>query len=363
MKRSLRVGVIGTGQWATTAHIPGFQACDGVTVAAVCDSIPAKAAAVAQEIGIPRVYTSVEAMVAQEPLDLVSIVTPDDVHASQAMLALAAGLHVLCEKPLARTSAEARTMADLACAASVHTKVGFIMRYAPAVRRLQELIAEGFIGVPHLLNLFLQNGQFLDPDIPRHWKMTREHAGAGAVVEYGIHGLDLARWLFGEVTRVCAAGRTFIPERRLPEGEGRVTIDVEDSCIWLMDFANGAHGVCHAGWATVGRAPGLEARVYGSRGGAQIVLSDDLPGSEMLRVASAADQRFTPMAIPERLATPMPAATPWSRRFHHNLIQHFVDEIRDGKRAAPTFEDGAQAQELLSAVVTSMAENRWVNLN
>jgi predicted dehydrogenase len=362
MMKQLRVGVVGAGHWAAEAHIPGFQACDGATVAAVCDTGQATAERVAKAAGIPRVYSSVETMLSAEALDLVSIVTPDDAHAEQAMAALAAGLHVLCEKPLARTAAQARAVAGAARASPVHTKVGFTMRYAPAVRRLQELVAEGGIGTPYLFQCFIQNGQFLDPAKPRHWKMMREHAGGGAIVEYGIHALDLARWLMGEVDRVCAAGRTLIPERPLPGGAGTARIDVDDSCGWLMEFANGALGVCHAGWATVGRAPGLEIRVYGSGGAAQVVLSDDLPGSEALRVASATEQRFEAVAIPDRLATPLPVASLWYRRFHHNLIHTFVDEIRHGRVAAPTFEDGAQAQALLDAVVTAMAERRWVSL-
>jgi predicted dehydrogenase len=360
IERPLRVGVVGTGHWAVEAHIPGYRACPGVEVVAVCSRTRERGETVARSAGIPRTYTSAAAMVVEEPLDVISIVTPDDCHPADASAAIAAGLHVLCEKPLARTFAEAARMAEAARGAGVLTKVGFTMRYAPAVMRLHELVAAGDLGTPYLLQMFLQNGQFLDPAKPRHWKMTREHAGAGAIVEYGIHGLDLARWLLGDVNRVSAAGRTLIPERPLPDGSGTATIDVDDSCAWLMDFASGAFGVCHAGWATVGRAPGLEIRVYGSRGAAQVVLTDDLPGSESLRLATAADQRFVPAAIPDRLATPMPPTEPWWRRFHHNLIQHFVDEIRTGTAAPPTFADGVQAQRLLEAVVTAMTSERWI---
>ena len=137
-------------------------------------------------------------------------------------------------------------------------------------------------------------------------------------------------------------------------------IDVEDSCGWLMEFANGALAVCHAGWTTIGRAPGLEFRVYGAHGAAQVILSDDLPGSEVLRVATAAEQRFEPVEIPARLATPIAPPTVWRRRFQHNLIQHFVNEIRRGERGEPDFTDGVRAQALLEAVVASMREDRWV---
>lgn len=362
MERQLRVGIVGTGHWATEAHIPGFQTCPGVVVAAICSRTRQRGEEAARVFGVLNVYTSPDVMIAEEDLDLVSIVTPDDCHAAAAEAAIAAGVAILCEKPLARTYPEARALADAARAAGVQTKVGFTMRYAPAMLRLQELVAGGDLGRPYLLQLFLQNGQFLDPGKPRHWKMTREQAGGGAVVEYGIHGLDLANWLLGPPVRVSAAGRTWIPERPAFVGGGPVAVDVDDSCVWLMEFAGGALGVCHAGWATVGRAPGLELRIYGSDGAAQVVLSDDLPGSEILRVATADDQRFMPTDIPARLATPLPFDAPWWRRFHHNLISHFVDEIRDQTPREPTFEAGARAQEALEGVLSSMATDQWVTI-
>lgn len=356
----LRVGIVGAGAWAVAAHIPAFQACDGVEVVAICDRDVDQAGKAAEDGQL--VYGSVEAMIAGGPLDIVSIATPTASHRAVASVCLAAGLHVLCEKPLAFTVDDARALAAQARNAGVRTKVGFTMRYAPAVMRLQELVAEGALGTPYLMEMFLQNGQFLDPARPRHWKMTIEHAGAGAVAEYGIHGLDLARWILGEVERVCASGRTFVPRRPAAPGGPMLPVEVEDSCGWLMEFANGGLGVCHAGWTTVGRAPGLEIRIYGSHGAAQVLLADDLPGSERLLVATAENPSFEPAPIPQRLATPIPPPEIWRRRFHHNLVQHFIDEIRGEQAGHPDFEDGLRAQELLAATVRSMAEDGWTRI-
>jgi predicted dehydrogenase len=362
MVKPLRAGVIGAGNWGAEAHIPGFQACEGVSVVAVADADGARAASVAAGLGVPASYDSAEAMLAAETLDLVSIVTPDSAHAWQAKAAMAAGLAVLCEKPLAKTSAEAHALAGIARQSGAITKVGFTMRFTPTVMRLRELIEDGFIGKPYLFQCFIQNGQFLDPQKPRHWKMMKEHAGAGAIVEYGIHALDLARYLMGEVTRVSATGRTLVPERPAPDGKGTVAIDVDDSAVWLMEFGNGGIGSGHAGWATVGRAPGLDIRIYGANGAARVTLSDDLPGNEELRIATAAEQVFRPVEIPERLATQLPITEPWYRRFHQNLIRHFVADVRAGRAASPTFEDGARAQLILEAVVAAMDEGRWVDV-
>ena len=135
----------------------------------------------------------------------------------------------------------------------------------------------------------------------------------------------------------CAVGQRFVNQRLAPDGGEMRAVEVEDSCGWLMTFGNGALGVCHAGRSKVGRAPGLEIRVYGSRGAVQAILSDDLPGSELLRVASAAEQRFEPAEVPQRLATPMPDTEVWHRRFHRSLITGISSTrsagMSDGKSA------------------------------
>ncbi|HET7601891.1 MAG TPA: Gfo/Idh/MocA family oxidoreductase, partial [Gemmatimonadales bacterium] len=179
--------------------MPGFQACPGAEVAAVCDTDLARARCVAEEFRIAEVYPSVDAMLAGTSLDLVGVVTPDDCHRPAVEAAIAAGAHVLCEKPLATTLADARAMLRLAETADVRAGIGFALRYAPAMLRLREAVAGGVIGEPQLFQAFQQNGQFLDPHAPRHWKMERQRTGGGAIVEYGIHTLDLARWIMGGI--------------------------------------------------------------------------------------------------------------------------------------------------------------------
>ncbi|HEU5433279.1 MAG TPA: Gfo/Idh/MocA family oxidoreductase, partial [Thermomicrobiales bacterium] len=200
-------------------------------------------------------------------------------------------------------------------------------------------------------------GQFLDSATPFHWKMDRSRTGGGAIVEYGIHTLDLARWLMGEARAVSATARTWAPDRPLPGG-GRVPIDVDDSTAWLVEFERGAIGVCHAGWATAGRPPGLALSVFGSDGAIRCVLSDDLAGAEGLWLAGR-DGVFQPVLLPDAVA----AADPWWVRFSALLIRDFIDEIRGAPGRGPTFEDGLQAQELLEAVQRAVAERRWVEVD
>lgn len=357
----LRVGIVGAGSWASSSHIPGFQRCLDAQIVAICDIDVDRVQRVAEVSSIPHVYPSAAAMLAAEKCDVVSVVTPDDCHRADVEAALAAGAHVLCEKPLATTLADAQALADAARAADRRTAMGFGLRYAPAMQRLKRLIAAGEIGEPRLLQAFQQNGQFLDPAKPHHWKMRSERTGGGAVVEYGIHTIDIARWLLGEVDRVCALARTWVPERPLPDGSGSAVVDTDDSTAWLMAFASGATGVCHAGWSTVGRPPGLEVRVFGSSGAIHCVLSDDLPGAEGLWQAGP-DGHLQPIEAPARLADPAIADDPWWVQWPARLIRDFVTELDAEQPTVPTFDDGLHAQAILQALLTSTHERRWVEV-
>jgi predicted dehydrogenase len=359
--RCLRVGIVGAGYWAREAHVPGFRACPEVDLVAICDVDHARAERVALDAGIPRWYGTVDELLAAVRVDLISIVTPDDAHPADVRAAIAAGAHILCEKPLAVTAEDARALANEASAAGIRTKVGFTFRFAPTVMRLRELVAAGELGEPQLFTAFQQNGQFLDPMRPFHWKMNPARTSGGAIVVFGVHTIDLARWIIGDVGRVCATGRTLIPKRPRPEG-GTARVEVDDSTAWLMEFASGAIGICHAGWATVGRPPGLELRVFGSRGAAEVFLSDEAPGDEALLVAGP-DGHFHPPEMPSRLYKHLPDLGAWWRAWPGHLIRRFVAEIVSGAPPlGPTFSDGARAQELLEAVTTSMRERRWVDV-
>jgi predicted dehydrogenase len=365
-RQTVRVGLVGAGSWAQRAYVPALRAHPRAELIAVADPDRTRAEGAAGRTGEIAVFESSASMLAAIQPDLVCVVSPDDRHRNDADAALEAGAAVLCEKPLAVSVADAESLVAHAQVRTRPTRVGFTLRYAPSVQRLRALVLSGAIGEPRLLQAFQQNGQFLDPSRPAHWKMDVARTGGGAIVEYGVHTLDLARWIMGEVERVAAISSTWIPERPDAAGVGRVRIVADDSTAWLMTFATGALGVCHAGWATPGRAPGLELRVFGATGAVRCLLQDDLPGDEALWLAGP-DGRFEPMEIP-----PPPDQEPgdgdgrhWSERWQARLLGDFIDEVAGARAAdpeAPAFADGLRAQEILAAVVTATVEERWVSV-
>jgi predicted dehydrogenase len=357
---ALRVGLAGAGAWARRAYLPALRADPRTTLVAVADAVRSRAEGIAAEGAGIAIFDSAAEMVAAAALDLVCVVTPDDCHPADAGAALAAGVPVLCEKPLAVTVADARLLVGQA--GTLPTRIGFTTRYAPAVRRLRELVASGEIGEPRLLQAFQQNGQYLDPAKPVHWKMDVARTGGGAIVEYGVHTIDLARWIMGEADRVASTSRTWTNERPSEDGERTIPVTADDSTAWLMSFASGALGLCHAGWTTPGRPPGFEVRVFGATGAVSCRLSDDLPGDQGLWLARA-DGRFEPIEIPHLASPGIGLDRPWFERWQGNLIGEFVDQIVGSCQAgpdAPTFVDGLKAQEILAAVTAAAGQDRWV---
>ena len=168
MTERLKIGVIGAGRWARSAHLPGFTRSPLSDVVAICDLNRELAEKRAEEFGIDGVYTDSREMLRKEELDVVDVCTrasPDEPnnHERLVFAALEAGRHCLCEKPVAhdyRNTWKAHRMAE---SKGLKTKVGLTFRYAPAMQYMYELISEGFIGEPFIFNGFEQNSQFISP--------------------------------------------------------------------------------------------------------------------------------------------------------------------------------------------------------
>jgi predicted dehydrogenase len=355
---SLRIGIVGAGLWTERAHLPAFRRASGATVHAIADLDRPRAQRLAGLFDVPHVTADYRDLLAKD-VQAVAVVTPDDVHHEIAVAALEAGLPVLCEKPLARTVAEARDLARRAAAAGVVTKMGFVFRYSPALGHLAELVRAGRVGRIHSIVVYSQNPQFMSPGTALHWKMERARTGGGVFVEYGSHSLDLARWLVGEPVAICGQGVTVVPERARPDG-GRVAVDVDDVCSWLVAFAGGAEGLFHASWASLPQ-PWGDLAVFGDRG----VLvwrrrDDEWPFAELFE-ATLDEPALRAVAVPATATAGLEWATTWRECFMGALARRFVAEVTGAAPAeGPTFEDGYRVQLALDALATSLAERRWV---
>ncbi len=366
-QRRLGVGVLGAHRWAEKAHLPGYAANDRARLTAICDIVPERAQEMADRFGIAHVFTDPDELMRHPDVEMVDVCTPTDTHLDLSLRAIAAGKHVLSEKPLARNAVDAFRAFRAAKERGVRTKLGFTFRYSPAMRMLHEWIADGTLGELFHVHGLEQNSQFLDPEFPLR-QVSPGLEGTteiipSSIVGYGSHLVDLLRWCAGEMSAVVGSMSTYVPERLVRGYDGPVRLPIDDGTVALTEYVNGAQGMLQTSYVAVGNYPGIEVRVYGSKGAAIARLVVEGGVAETLKLATAEAVEFQDVPIPnDRLPPGTTLATPWPELYYRNLIRHFVDEILDDGPEECTFYDGAKSQEIVDAVSTSQAERRWVSL-
>ncbi|MBC7671037.1 MAG: Gfo/Idh/MocA family oxidoreductase [Polaromonas sp.] len=362
------VGVLGAGAWAEFAHLPGYKRDPRCTLVAIADPIRERAELFAEKFGIPHVCSSAEQLIARPDVDLVDVCTPSATHFDLSWAALEAGKHVLCEKPVAYDYKETLRAAALARARGVKTKLGFTFRYSPAMQYMKELIATGYVGTPFIFNGYEQNSQWLDPQNPLR---QVDHEADQSVIQvsslegYGAPIMDLCHLFMGSrFTEVVGTMRNFIPERVVRATGTMMRMNIDDGDIFIGNFESGAFGSIQTSFVTVGNYPGLEARVYGSKGALICRLVEEEGVCESLKGATADQVEFRDIAVPERFYPPGGSKEEsWRSLFYANLVSSFISEIlSDDLENEGNFEDGAHVQELINAVELSCGERRWVNI-
>jgi predicted dehydrogenase len=322
----------------------------------------AGAAAAAAKYGWAESSTDWRAVIGREDIDIVDICAPGFLHAEIAVAALAAGKHVLVEKPLANTLAEAEAMAAAAGEArggGVQSMVGFNYRRVPALALARELIAEGRIGtVRHVRAAYLQDW-LADPESPMSWRLKREAAGSGALGDIASHAIDQVLFLVQDrVTEVSGRMHTFTTHRPGTQGLEEVTVD--DAAWATLTLASGAVASVEVSRVAMGQKNSLKLEIYGDRGS----LLFDLENLNELRFLDATvparEQGFRRILVNEPEHPYIGAWWPqghiigWEHTFTHE-IRDFLTAISSGAEPSPSFDDGLAVQRILAAVEESAA--------
>ena len=364
----VRVGVLGAGAWAKFAHIPGYLRDPRCELVAIADPELERAKEFAAEFGIPNVYASHEALIARADIDLVDVCTPSATHLELSWAALEAGKHVLCEKPVAYDYQETRRAAAFARQKGLKTKLGFTFRYSPAMQYMKELIDQGYVGTPFIFNGYEQNSQWLDPQNPLR---QVDHEADQSVIQvsslegYGAPIMDLGHLFMGSrFSQVVGTMKNFIPERVVRATGTMMRMNLDDGDIFIGEFASGAIGSIQTSFVTVGNYPGLEARVYGSKGALICRLVEEAGICESLKGATADQVEFRELDVPPRFYPPGGnKEESWRSLFYANLVSSFITEIlSDGPENEGNFEDGAHVQELINAVEQSFRQRKWISI-
>lgn len=339
--------------------------------AVLCGRDLPRAEEAAARLGWAEAADDWRAVVERPDIDVVDICTPGDAHAPIAIAALAAGKHVICEKPLANSTGEAVAMAAAAQAARRHgalAMVGFTYRRVPAIALARQLVEEGRLGtVRHVRAQYLQDW-LVDPEEPMSWRLDRERAGSGALGDIGAHVVDLAQHLLDDrIVAVAGELRTFVDERPLPGGGvGRVSVD--DATAFLATFGGGALGVFEATRVATGRKNAIRLEVNGSRGS----IAFDFEDMNVLwwhdAVEASSTQGFRRILVTEAEHPYLAGWWPpghglgYEHAFTHQVVD-LLQAIATGTDPTPDFAAGLQVQRVLDAVATSATTRAWQSID
>ena len=329
---TIHVGLIGAGNISQT-HARAAAAIPGVSVAAVHGANGAKARELAASHGAAA-YDSLDAFLDHEPMDMVVIGSPSGVHAAQGVAAARRGLHVLVEKPIDVTTERADELIAAAEESGVRLGVLFQDRLKPGIVKLKQLVDSGGLG--RVLSVSARVPWYRPPDYYRlsRWRGTAALDGGGALMNQGIHTVDLLLWVLGDVIRVQARTATLLHE-----------IESEDTALALLEFASGAAGVLEASTATY---PGYPRRVEITGTEGTVVLEHD-------RLVAADLRTPRPELVGDGGDANASASSPVvsDASGHQRLIEDFLRAIETGSRPACDGHEGRRSVELVEAIYRS----------
>jgi len=385
MAKKVNVGLVGykfMGKAHSNAYsdVAMFFDMDAEPVMkAICGRSEEGVKAAAEKFGWESYETSWEDLVKRDDIHLVDVTAPSNFHKQISLGAIEKGKHVFCEKPLALNLADAREMLQAAEEAGVKHMINFNYRKAPAIALAKKMIDDGLLGeLYHFRGVYLQDW-IIDPEFPIVWRLDKSVAGSGSHGDLNAHIIDIARYLVGEFGSGVGMEETFIKGRPLTEvgttgglaaqaTGGRGKVDVDDATLFLTRFANGALGSFEATRFAAGRRNHNRFEVNGSKGSVVFNLErmneleyynvDDPEGLQGFRTIQATDSSH-------------PYLHAWWPPAHIIGYEHtFIHQVHDLMQAiahdtmpSPSFVDGVKCQEILDAVVKSIAEKRWVEIS
>ncbi|KQT62947.1 MULTISPECIES: Gfo/Idh/MocA family protein [unclassified Aureimonas] len=378
--KTLNIALIGTGFMGkahsiATAVVPIlFGSPVPVQRKVVVDVTEELAKGAAEQYGFTEYATDWREVVARDDIDIVDICTPNDTHAEIAIAAAKAGKHVLCEKPMSMTVAEAEEMLAAAEQAGVVTMISYNYRHTPAIQMAKRLIDEGRIGKILTFRGYYLQDWGVDPKRPLTWRYSKAKAGSGALGDIGTHVIDAARLLVGEFDEVNAIVKTFIAERPLPAGQAfgqkaeasteMGKVDVDDHALTMIKFDGGAFGTIEVTRNHYGHHNQLGFEIAGTKG----TIAFDYQRLNELRVAFADDPEDTvgfrtiysgPSQPYGDLLWPIAGMGQGYIDIKSLEWYNFLQAIKAGTQGAPSFADGVQIERIADAILVSGEKSDW----
>jgi predicted dehydrogenase len=362
---AIRVGIIGVG-WGSVVQVPAFRAVPEYEVVALCSRRPERVAVAGERMAVADRSSDCRSFVARADLDLISVCTPVDLLVEQTVAALVAGKHVLCEKPVAVTEADARAMRDAAETSGRAHAVCFENRYDPMRLAIWELVRDGFLGDPYYARI-ASTGDYWHPShgLQSEW-MYRVDEGGGYLMGMASHDIDFLHCLFGAPAAVCADVRTTVPQRTRPDGSV-LEVDADDTSVLVLRMANGLLATLATSVVGLG-SNRRELELLGGDGA--ISIDGSIMGGEQDTTVRAVHvDRKGEVAVAASTRMPRSGAE-LPRRRAAGAIRSLALMLEDwlpafeGEPApgVPTLRDGWLVQAVVDAARRSAAGEGWVDL-
>ncbi len=344
MSDKLRIGIIGSGGIAQSSHMRGYASMpDLCEMVAVCDINPETAKTAAEKYNIEKTYTDYKTMLAEEKLDAVSVTTPNAYHLQPSVDALNAGLHVLCEKPLAMNAEEARKMCAVARDSGKILQVALQQRFTGQARFMKEYIDGGHMG-----DIYYARAQALRRRGVPAWGVfiDKEKQGGGPLIDIGVHILDLTLFLMGYPKPVSASGKTWDTLGKNPElynnwGDyDRDKFTVEDFAVGLIKFDNGAVVVLESSFMANLDGDPFQTQLFGTKAGAVVKGWGEAP----LEIYTEQNRQLFNMR---------PTNVPQVESAHVDEVKAFIDAIHNNKPSPVPGENGLILNAIFDALYKS----------
>jgi predicted dehydrogenase len=361
---TLRVGIVGIG-WGTIVHLPAYQAVDGFEVTALCARTPSTLEQAAEQHGIACTDTDWEAFVRRDDLDVISVAAPVALHHPVTLAALAAGKHVMCEKPLALNAAQCAEMVAAADRAGTSTATCFELRWLPDRSQVRRLVRDGVVGSPYFVRLS-QSAAYWHPSRPLQSLWMYDLAqGGGYLNGLLAHDIDFVCSLFGRPVAVCAEVRTSVPTRPLPDG-GTLDVTADDTSALLLRLSSGALAVITASVVGV-HTQGAHLDVFGDHGSIVGPLGAR-PSAARMQAGTVDDPGLHDVEPDPRLPVndhliPQRGASGMIRAMAL-MLEDWMPQVMGGSapNPVPSLADGLVVQQVIEAARASAAGGGWIPL-
>ena len=334
--KKFRVGVIGGGSIARVGHVPGYAAEPDYELVAIADPNPDSLAKMRENFSFTREYADYREMLKQEQLDLVSICLPNKFHADAAIAAMAAGADIILEKPVALTEAEGAAIAAASRQYQKQIAVCFSYRFSALVQAAKAAVEAGEIGNLYMIRVRFAHQGPIPGWATTDWFYDPELAGGGAVLDMGIHAIDLVRHLAGEITEVSAFAGTL-----------RKPIKLEDNLVAIFRLAGPCFGYIESGWTSAAGFNGIE--LMGDKGEITVNYSTNQATVTTGTIHPDGTTAMTTRIIAEN------GESPWKIQ-----MREFLAAYRDGRPLAPTIDDGVTALKIALAAYQASATGKSV---